>query len=467
MDAPLITLDPACNTTDVYAWKGRNGNVDVLYVALGVYPFEEPGIGPNKYNFDDNVLYQIHIATRGDVTVGAATTSYQFQFTTNYKNVNTILQSYLGVVKSVGDEAQNLVQTYRVTKLDRGSGRRTQLATGMVPPNNQGKATPLYNRDDDGDNPAKDGVSTAAALDPYTSQSIVSVSAETGGNYRFFAGQREDGFYGDILSVFDLLQLRNPGRDSQGGYNIHMIVASIPVSELGGSNQVVGVYATTSRRSMTILNELNSPVLQGPFVQVGRQGNPLFNELFVAIKDKDLYSRTSPVTDGTFFFKYASNPEPLALINALVLKGALPDAAITGRSDIAGIFIPDLIKVDLSTPPVRLAGGGADNPDDTGYSRLSIFGGDTLMSTLTGGAVPGGWPNGRRFGDDVVDIGVTALISDLRVSPPIVRGPAGDNVNGNDSVYNKVFPFAGTPKNGRNHGHHGSSSDPASSFDEH
>jgi Domain of unknown function (DUF4331) len=229
---------------------------------------------------------------------------------------------------------------------------------------------------------------------------------------------------------------------------------------------VVGVYATTSRPKVTVLNEANSPILQGPFVQVGRQGNPLFNELFVAITDKDLYSRTSPVFDDSLFFKYASNPEPAALINAIVLNGALPQSAITGRSDIAGIFIPDLIKVDLSTPPARLAGGGADNPDDAGFSRLSIFGGDTLMSTLTGGAVPGGWPNGRRFGDDVVDIGVTALISDLRVSPPIIRGPAGDNVNGNDSVYNRVFPFAGTPHNGRNHGHHGSSSAPASGFDD-
>ena len=118
--------------------KAANGNIDVLYVALGVYPFEEPGIGPNKYNFDDNVLYQIHVATRGDVTLGAATTSYQFQFTTNFKNVNTILQSYLGVVQNVDDAAQNLVQTYRVTKVDRGTGRRTTLATGMVPPNNQG-----------------------------------------------------------------------------------------------------------------------------------------------------------------------------------------------------------------------------------------------------------------------------------------------------------------------------------------
>jgi Domain of unknown function (DUF4331) len=465
MDAPLITLDPAANTTDVYAWKGRDANTDVLYVALGVYPFEEPGIGPNKYNFDDNVLYQIHVATRGDVRQGIATTSYQFQFTTNFKNVNTILQSYLGVVQNVGDDAQNLVQTYQVTKVDRGIGRRTRLATGMVPPNNQGRATPFYNQGDNGDNPAKDGVSMAAALDRYTSQSIVSIPAENGGNYRFFAGQREDGFYGDILSVFDLLQVRSPGRDSQGGFNIHMIVASIPVSELGGSNQVVGVYATTSRRSVPILSEIAPPILQGPFVQVGRQGNPLFNELFVAIKDKDLYSRTSPVFDDSLFNKYASNPEPAALINAVVLNGALPASSITGRSDIVGIFIPDLIKVDLATPPARLAGGGPD--DEAGFSRLSIFGGDTLMSTLTGGAVPGGWPNGRRFGDDVVDIGVTALISDLRVSPPIIRGPAGDNVNGNDSSYNRVFPFAGTPHNGRNHGHHGSSSAPASGFDEH
>ena len=67
--------------------------------------------------------------------------------------------------------------------------------------------------------------------------------------------------------------------------------------------------------------------------------------------------------------------------------------------------------------------------------------------------MPGGWPNGRRFGDDVLDIAVTALLSDLRVSPPIVRGPAGDNVDTNDIAYNKVFPYAATPLNGRTHTH--------------
>jgi hypothetical protein len=134
------------------------------------------------------------------------------------------------------------------------------------------------------------------------------------------------------------------------------------------------------------------------------------------------------------------------------------------RSDLAGIFIPDLIKVDLSTGPVHLAGGGpihATNPDDAGFSRLSVFGGDVVISAVqTGlpgfapGTIPGGWPNGRRFGDDVLDIAVTAAISDLRGDPLIINGPAGDGVDGNDIAYNKVFPYAATPLNGRNHAHH-------------
>src|SRR5262245_58446913 len=67
MDAPLITLDPAANTTDVYAFVDGDGSEKSLVVALGVYPHQEPGIGPNKYNFDDDVLYEIHIALGDDL----------------------------------------------------------------------------------------------------------------------------------------------------------------------------------------------------------------------------------------------------------------------------------------------------------------------------------------------------------------------------------------------------------------
>jgi hypothetical protein len=93
MDAPLITLDDAANTTDVYAFVREERGMKSLVTALGVYPFEEPGIGPNKYNFDDNVLYEIHVATGADVAAGVPTFSYQFNFETKYKNRRTILQS--------------------------------------------------------------------------------------------------------------------------------------------------------------------------------------------------------------------------------------------------------------------------------------------------------------------------------------------------------------------------------------
>ena len=456
MDAPLITLDPAANTTDVYAFVRMAAGQKVLVTALGVYPHEEPGVGPNKYNFDDNVLYALHVSLGSDVAAGKPTLTYEFQFSTRYKTEATILQSYLGVVQNVDDAAQNLTQTYTITKWDRRTDVRTPVGTGIVPPNNQGIATPLYNQGDNGENPAKDGRATFANFDRYTQQGTFVYPS----GYRAFAGQREDGFYGDIQSIFDLLQLRSPGKDSQGGFNIHLLSLVIPVSELGGDQQVVGVYASCNRRANTVNRDNGDTKSVGKWVQVARQGNPLFCEALVAIADKDRYNRTSPENDATLFKKYALNPELAKLINLIVFGGSGP-AIETNRTDIAGIFIPDLIKVDLSTGPVRVAGSGpghAVNPDDTGFSRLSIFGGDVLQSAIqdpfgNGGSIPGGWPNGRRFGDDVIDIAVTALISDLR-GPLVIRVADGiDGVSANDVGYNKVFPYAGTPHNGRNHSH--------------
>ena len=216
--------------------------------------------------------------------------------------------------------------------------------------------------------------------------------------------------------------------------------------------------AIPSERAQKILREKGDST-GGRWIQVARQGNPLFNEGLVAIADKDLYSRSSPSRDASLFRKYAETPELARLINAIVFGGNGP-AIESNRTDIAGIFIPDLIKVDLSTGPVRVAGSGPGhpvNPDDDGYSRLSIFGGDTLTSAIQPGfgtgTIPGGWPNGRRFGDDVVDIAVSALISDLR-GPLVIRVADGiDGVSKNDIGYNKVFPYASTPLNGRNHSH--------------
>jgi Domain of unknown function (DUF4331) len=449
-DAPLAVLDPAANTTDVYAFVDQDDHGPTsLVVALGVYPFEEPGIGPNKFNFDDNVLYEIHVALGHDVAAGRATLSYQFEFRSETRNPNTILQNFTGVIQHVGDANQNFVQKYTVTKVDHRTHKRTVLGTEiLVPPNNQGNATPFYNQGDNGENPAKQGVKHVADLDRYTKEAIATLR----NGYVSFAGQRDDGFYADIQAIFDLLKLRNPGKDSQGGFNIHLMALQIPVNELGGDQQVVGVYASTSRRQVRILlehgSDKNDDLNLGRWVQVARQGNPLFNEGFVAIVDKDRYSRTSPESDNVLFRKYAENPELGRLINTILLGGTHPEITV-GRTDLAAIFIPDLIKVDLSTPGVRLTNTGGDDPE-TKFARLSVFGGDLLFSSLQKKSVPGGWPNGRRFGDDVVDIAIDALLA-----PSGVPFPQGDGVFANDMDYNRVFPYESTPQNGRIHGHHG------------
>ena len=463
MDAPLITLDPSANTTDVYGFVSQDNSTTpakkYLTVALSVYPHEEPGVGPNKYNFDDAVLYTINVATGTNLPTAtnpspktAPTASYQFSFRSVYKNQNTIAQSYLGVVNAINDGAQNLTQHYTVKKV---SGGKTTLlfADALVPPNNQGLLTPFYNQGDSGEGKAKEGVASAASLDTYTKTGVFTNAQ----GYQVFAGQRDDGFYADVQSVFDLDFSFTGGRkpyDSQGGYNVHTIVLNIPLTEIGGDQQVAGVWATTSRLSTTVLRS-TTDTKSGTWVQVGRQGNPLFCEVLVATVDKDLYNRASVNEDSLRFKKYASAPE-LAM-----LLGAPLDRRVN-RTDLTGIFIPDVIKVDLSTAPARLAGGSNSGAaaDDSGFHRLGIFGGDTLTSSVQagfgGGTVSGGWPNGRRFGDDVVDIAVIAVLSDLRTTPLKIFGDATtdiDHVTHNDIGYNKVFPYAATPQNGRNHTH--------------
>ncbi|MEO1016690.1 MAG: DUF4331 domain-containing protein [Pseudomonadota bacterium] len=435
MDAPLITFDDPANTTDVYAFLSEDDGVDYLTVALAVYPFEEPGIGPNNYRFDDRVRYDLNIALDDEVSRGRNAITYRFLFKTEFANPDTILQSYLGVLDPAGpgqfSNNQNMRQSYEVRMIDR---RRKQISVplgkGIVPPNNQGLVTPFYNQGDDGDMPAKEGVASIADLDPYTQSAI----AQLDRGHRAFAGQRDDGFFADIQSIFDLdfsfgNNTGTPTKpfDSQGGFNVHTIVLDIPLSHLGDA-KIAGVYANTDRKT------------GNKFIQVGRQGNPLFAEALIANRLKDRYNQTGPGRDQRNFTQFARDPELSRLLGVTPLIPGL----------LEQIFIPDLIKVDLTTGPARLA-GQAD------FNRLGVFGGDVLQSQVqdpfgNGGFIPGGWPNGRRFGDDVLDIAVIAL--GIAGPGPDFSDVDADRVSANDITYNQVFPYAATPLNGRNHPHH-------------
>lgn len=450
-DAPLIKLDPQANITDVYSFIRQDEGTKVLYVVVNVRPFSNPGDGVSYEKFSDDARYSIHLT---DPSTGVSRVRYDFQFssvtTPGYKNLNTILNYGLGTeagpIQDVGDARQNYTQRYMVTKVElKGKKERevrsTILESGLlVPPANVGeRTTPFYN---DTEGRAISGATSFATLDRYTQQTVYSLSS----GEEVFAGSREDSFFADTPGIFDLLNPRILDTDGTGvddfkGYNVLTYAMSIPVSSLPlQGNPVIGVYASVSRAHVT-LRDLNDGEVSnsGPFVQVNRMGNPLFNEVLVAVGDKDNYNRTSPRDDNARFRKYAENPEVAFLIN--FVYGSFLQSTFgrqlktTGRSDIAGIYMPDVLRVDTSTGPVPIAG-------EVNFHRLSFLGGD-----LTDGK-PSGWPNGRRLGDDVVDIALIAVANAPGESPTIILG---DNVNGNDQVYNLTFPYAATPHSGTNH----------------
>ncbi len=460
-DAPLIKQDPQANLTDVYAFVGTRYNdqdQQVLNVIVHVRPFSEPGDGVIYDRFADDALYSIHIA---DPTTGETVMRYDYRFssvTGGLLNKNTILSYGLGKeagpIIDVGDSRQNYVQKYAVTKRN-GKSKPKVYRKFMTPPPNVGKnVTPDYN---DADGRAVSGATDYFGLDTYTQQTIYDLpSGEV-----VFAGPREDGFFADTPAIFDLLDDRILGPDGLGqtgdgvdgfkGYNVLAFAIQIPLDALPsfeypapfadlanplpspGQLSGVGVYASVSRPSFTLRKSSGQRLNSRSWVMVNRMGNPLFNEVLVALGDKDRYNSTSPTRDNQLFKTYALNPEIARLLNFRFNLGL----AETGRTDLAAVYIPDVIRVDTTTGPVPLAGQSA-------FSRLGFIGGDT--STTAGGqTLSSGWPNGRRLGDDVVDIALTAVASGPAYTTVTV---VGDNINANDQVYHQVFPYSATPHAG-------------------
>src|ERR1700722_13224232 len=445
-DAPLSKQDPQTNLTDVYGFITPN---NTLTIVVSCHPFSEPGDGVMYERFADDALYSINIA---NPVTGALLKTYNFQFSPvasdagNYKNKNTILSygrgTAIGAILVVGGPQQNFTQTYSVTAVDALTTISTVLGYNfMVPPPNTGsRITPSYNGYSGF---AISGATTTAALDPLTQQTIF--TAPTG--EKVFAGSREDSFFADAPGIFDLLNPRILGKDGHGqtgngvdgfkGYNVLTFAIEIPLSNLpapiaytdaftGGSHGL-GIYASVSRQRITLRSSSGDNTNSGPWIQINRLGNPLFNEVLVAIQDKDNYNRDVPTNDAARYAKYALTPEVAVLINAVFGT----NLATTGRTDLAAVFIPDVLRVDTTTGAVPLIGAGGN--------RLSGLGGDTTSGKWSG------WPNGRRLGDDVVDIALTAVASGPTYQSIFLLG---DNINANDQTYNYVFPYAATPNAG-------------------
>lgn len=456
-EAPSISKDPVADNTDVYAFRTPGDTVTLIANYL---PSQAPAGGPNFYEFDDEVRYEIKIDNDGD---GKENVVFRFRFHTVNTNKNTFLYN-TGPIGSTDDPNWNRRQSYTVTRVDidrHGKYRETELGHDLrCPPANVGpRSTPNY-----------EALAASAVYDLAHHHH----HHHADGHVKVFAGQRADPFFVDLGSVFDLGTLRpfqdlhlikvggvgNDGIDSLAQANVQTIAVQVPIAHLTRDGSVptdvnderatIGVYASASRqRGLRIRDGKRRTV--GPWEQVSRLGNPLFNEVLVPLDRKDEWNAADPVDDAHFAV-YAAQPELGRLLPVLypgvfpnlggltadradlvaILLTGIPAGIVPGFQNFTGTTQADLLRLNMAIKPA------------TSPNRLGLIGGD-----------PAGFPNGRRLEDDVTTIelravaGVTYPLIDPTFVPDGAASLIEDGTFGRPGrILLDEFPYAGTPYSG-------------------
>ena len=456
-EAPNITRMPAVDSTDVYLFNsyesGRDGYVTIL---ANYIPLQDPYGGPNYFALDSSALYEIHIDNDGDAREDL---TFQFRFTNKLGNNNSGIALNVGgtsqpvaiPLKNVGPVSAtdtsnlNFVESYTLTLVrgDRRKGASTPVTDVASGASVFGKPYDFV------------GVKTfgsAAGYDAYARRFIYDINIPGCGQPgRVFVGQRKEGFVVSLGRVFDLVNLvpiegdSAPGAGDGQGFpggitqsaanneigdkNVTTLALELPKSCVKGTgNGVIGAWTSASLRQARILNPratfAKPEVNGGPWTQVSRLSNPLVNELVIGIPDKDHFNASEPKDDAQFA-TYVTNPSFPAILDVLfrdavnqTLGTSIPNLAPTNfpRTDLVTAFLTgfpgvnQLSKVTASEM-LRLNTGIASTPAAL-QSTFGVAGNDLA-----------GFPNGRRPGDDVVDIALRVLMGRLCYPVPVNGTP--------------------------------------------
>ena len=459
-EAPFITTAPKVDGTDFYMFRSYEAGRDAFVTLVANYvPLQDGYGGPNYFSLDANALYEIHIDNNGN---GVEDITFQFRFKNNLaditlpiagKNISIPLVQ-AGAISAASNAALNLKETYQVDVVrgDRRTGTRQAVLS---------------------DSGARDlvkpfdfiGTKTFGSIpgyEAYAAQSIHTVNIPGCSTpARVFVGQRKDPFVIALGKVFDLLNL-NPlavsgGVDDLADKNVTSIVLEVAAACLtAGSDPVIGGWTTASLRQGRLLN--GSPPSGhsvgakegGPWVQVSRLGMPLVNEVVIGLKDKDKFNHSKPKDDGQFA-DYVTNPTFPALVEILFTSAGVRAPTKFPRADLVTAFLTGVPGLNMPTTVtasemLRLNTSIAVRPKGA-QSPLGVLAGDNA-----------GFPNGRRPGDDIVDITVRVAMGVLcTLNMPAAFGcVAADAPSGalaytdngttiTDAMFNATFPYLLTP----------------------
>jgi len=440
-EAPLITQFPKLDSTDVYLFRSyEHGRSDFVTMIANYQPFQEPYGGPNYYTMDPNAVYDINVDNKG---TGRPAMTFRFRF--NNKNNGLSLNiggkqvpvalTELGQITSPVPPTQNVVETYTISLVTYTEGRAVE--------------TPITNAATGGtvfDKPVDNiGNKTIPDYPGYANQFIYAVNIPGCGTPgRAFVGQRKESFVINLGETFDLVNYANPvgeqyantTANSIGGKNISSLELEVPIACLvQEADPVIGAWTTAS----LAVKVGKDSVMQ----QLSRLGNPLVNELVIGLPDKDKFGASVPANDKQFL-TYVTNPTIPTLIEALF--GTKAPTAFP-RQDLVAVYLTGITGLNA---PANLVAAGEEMRLNTTIApaakgtqnRLGVIGGDNA-----------GYPNGRRPGDDVVDITLRVAMGRLYTlglfgSPSDAPSGSLDFTDGayvDSNAFGNAFPYLNTP----------------------
>ena len=453
-EAPFITEMPKVDGTDFYMFNSYEpARSDYVTLIANYLPLQSAYGGPNYFTLDPQALYEIHVDNNGDAREDI---TFQFRFSNQLqnqtlniggKNVATPLANFGPAVAGI-TAGLNVIETYsvNVVRANRRSGTRTAVTNAA-----NGSSTFTKPVDNIGNKTIADYAGYAAGHVYNANIPGCDIPA------KLFVGQRKEPFSVNLGEIFDLINL-NPLGATDAAVNI---IADNNITSLelevhkscltNGSEPVIGAWTTASLRQGRILRPvptyLNPALEGGAWTQVSRLGMPLVNEVIIGLGDKDKFNASKPQND-TQFADYVTNPTLPALIETLFPVAVAPtnfprnDLVTAFLTGIAGINKPatvtpsEMLRLNTTTPATPM---GSQN-------NLGVIGGDAS-----------GFPNGRRPGDDVVDIalrvamGVLCTLNDAATFGCVAAdAPAGsaavtDGATVSDAEFGNAFPYLMTP----------------------
>ena len=448
-EAPFITELPKVDGTDFYLFNSyESGRSDFVTVIANYLPLQQAYGGPNFFSLDPEALYEIHFDNNGD-----ALEDLTFQF----KVMNTLNDITLDIagetvsvpllnVGAIGpgirdNMSTNVVETYGVNliKGDRRKGRPVTVINA-----DSGESVFIKPTDNIGNKSIPD-------YETYANNHIYDINIpDCDQQGRVFVGQRKESFVVDLGGTFDLVNF-NPLGDVDGGMseiadnNVTTFALELPKSCIVGDTSVVGAWTTSSLPRGRVLSRIptfEKPALEkGPFVQVSRLSAPLINEVIIGLKDKNKFNFSHPKDDSQFA-TYVTHPTLPALLEILFSSAGYKTPTAFPRTDLVSAFLTGVEGLNKNTAVAEMLRLNTSIPavSASAQKKYGVLDGDNA-----------GFPNGRRPGDDVVDI-------ELRVASGVLlpeeQAPAGklpitDGADTSAADFNQTFPYLKSPTPGK------------------